>query len=443
MTLTIYKVATLQGELRAPSDKSLTHRAYMFASIANGESIVRTPLRGEDCESTLRCMTQLGLESEWLGKDEVRLSPPSEWVQPQAALDCGNSGTTMRLLSGLLASRELDCTLVGDASLSRRPMKRIGEPLRLMGAMFEGDKPPVRIRGGNLKGIQYVSPVASAQVKSCCLLAGLLAEGETTVTEPSLSRDHTERMLKAMGAHVVRSGGNFGIDPLESTSSHISHLPPTVSVIPTSNLNPFEFAVPADISSAAFFIVAAAILPEAKLGLLDLSVNPTRTGIFDVLDQCRVPYEIGNERDELGEPVADAIVGWARDLQPFTIEGGLVPRLIDEIPVLAVLATQCTGTSIIRDARELRVKESDRIELVANGLRSMGAVVETFEDGMAISGPTALTGTTIEADGDHRIAMAFAIAGLIAEGATTIHGADAIATSYPQFESDLQRLTIV
>lgn len=439
MTLTINKVATLEGELRAPSDKSLTHRAYMFASIANGESIVRTPLRGEDCESTLRCMTQLGLNHEWLSKTEVRLIPPAEWVQPTAALDCGNSGTTMRLLSGLLASRDLDCTLIGDASLSRRPMKRIGEPLRLMGASFEGDKPPIRIRGGNLKGIHYISPVASAQVKSCCLLAGLRAEGVTTVTEPSLSRDHTERMLTAMGAHVIRSGG----DVESSASVHVSHLPPTVSVHATSHLNPFEFAVPADISSAAFFIVAAAILPQARLGLLDLSVNPTRTGIFDVLEQCRVPFEIGNERDELGEPVADAIVGWARDPQPFTIDGALVPRLIDEIPVLAVLATQCLGTSIIRDARELRVKESDRIELVAKGLRSMGATVETFEDGMAISGPTALTGATIEADGDHRIAMAFAIAGLIADGTTTIHGSDAIATSYPQFESDLQRLTIV
>jgi len=415
----------------------------MFGSIANGESVVRNPLRGEDCESTLRCMTQLGLRFEWLTPTEIRLIPPAEWQQPSGDLDCGNSGTTMRLLSGLLASRELDCRLVGDASLSRRPMKRIGEPLRLMGATFEGDQPPIRIVGGNLKGIHYSSPVASAQVKSCCLLAGLRASGVTTVTEPSLSRDHTERMLHAMGAHIVRAGENPEIDPLEGTSSHIAHMLPTVSVHPTHRLNPFEFSVPADISSAAFFIVAAAILPQARLALLDLSVNPTRTGIFDVLEQSRVPFEIGSMRDELGEPVADAVVGWARDPQPFTIEGSLVPRLIDEIPVLAVLATQCLGTSIIRDARELRVKESDRIELVANGLRSMGAVVETFEYGLAISGPTVLRGTTIEADGDHRIAMAFAIAGLIADGTTTIHGADAISTSYPAFESDLMRLTIV
>ena len=441
--LEINPVASLEGELRAPSDKSLTHRAYMFAGIASGDSIVRQPLRGEDCESTLACMNQLGLRHDWLSDTEIRLTPPKEWQQPTSHLDCGNSGTTMRLISGLLASRHLDCTLIGDASLSKRPMKRIGEPLRLMGATFEGDTPPIRIVGGSLMAIDYTSPVASAQVKSCCLLAGLRATGVTTVTEPSLSRDHTERMLRAMGAHVVRSGDTTDHDPLDHTSSKVAHLHPSVAIHPTQTLHPFEFTVPADISSAAFFIVAAAILPGARLGLLDLSVNATRTGIFDVLEQCRVPFEMGNYRDELGEPVADAIIGYARDPQPFTIEGSLVPRLIDEIPVLAVLATQCMGTSIIRDARELRVKESDRIELVADGLRRMGAVVETFEDGMAISGPTALNAAHIEANGDHRIAMAFAIAGLVAHGTTTISGAESIATSYPNFESDLMRLTIV
>jgi len=263
------------------------------------------------------------------------------------------------------------------------------------------------------------------------------------VTEPSLSRDHTERMLRAMGAHVVRSGDAHSLDPLEHTSDHVSHLPPTVSIHPSQDLRPFEFTVPADISSAAFFIVAAAILPQARLVLRDLSINPTRTGIFDVLEQCRVPFEIGQVLDELGEPVADVEVGWYRDLEPFTIEGSLVPRLIDEIPVLAVLATQCMGTSVIRDAKELRVKESDRIEVIAKGLRSMGAYVETFDDGMQITGPTALRATHIDASHDHRIAMAFAIAGLIADGETTIEGADTIATSYPMFESDLMRLALV
>ncbi len=441
--MVINPVSTLEGNLRGPSDKSLTHRAYMFAALGSGDSLVRQPLRGEDCEATLRCMNALGLRHEWLSPDEVRLSPPAEWRQPDGPLDCGNSGTTMRLLSGLLAPHFLDCTLIGDESLSRRPMRRIAEPLRLMGARVEGDKPPLRIVGGNLAAIDYASPVASAQVKSCCLLAGLGASGVTTVTEPSLSRDHTERMLRAMGAHVVRSGDAEQPDPLSGTSARIPHMRPKVSIHPQSRLEPFEFSVPADISSAAFFMVAAALLPNARLGLLDLSVNPTRTGILDVLEQCRVPFEIGAVRDELGEPVADAVVGWARDLQPFTISASLVPRLLDEIPVLAVLATQCVGTSVIHDAAELRVKESDRIEVVAEGLRRMGAKVETFEDGMAISGPTDLKGVTIEAKGDHRIAMAFAIAGLIAEGSTTINGAETICTSYPDFDSDLMRLCLV
>lgn len=443
MKLKINPVVTLEGELRAPSDKSLTHRAYMFGAMAKGDSVVRLPLRGDDCESTLRCMNQIGLRHEWLGESEIRLMPPPEWIQPELPLDCGNSGTTIRILSGLVAGRPLDCTLCGDASLSKRPMQRIAVPLRLMGATFEGNTPPVRIVGGNLVGIDYVSPIASAQVKSCCLLAGLRAAGVTTVTEPTLSRDHTERMLRAMGAHIVRSGDNIEEDPLRFTSARVSHMSPSVAVHQTYDLMPFEFSVPADISSAAFFIVAAAVLPQARLGLLDLSVNPTRTGIFDVLEQAKVPFEIGNLREELGEPVADAVVGWARDPQPFTIGGSLVPRLIDEIPVLAVMATQCHGVSEIRDARELRVKESDRLELMAEGLKRMGASVETFDDGMAITGPTPLTGTAIDAHGDHRIGMAFAIAGLIAEGTTTIEGADTIATSYPNFESDLMRLTIV
>ena len=443
MTLTINPVVTLEGELRGPSDKSLTHRSYMFAAIANGISVVRDPLRGEDCESTLKCMQQLGLTHEWLGEREVRLTPPIKWLQPSQPLDCGNSGTTMRLLSGLLASRELDVTLIGDASLSKRPMTRIVVPLRLMGATVEGDTPPLHIVGGNLKGIHYESPVASGQIKSCCLLAGLVANGVTTVTEPSLSRDHTERMLRAMGAHLIRSGDDASTDSHDSMSSHRSHLPPSVSIHPTEHLEPFEFQVPADISSAAFMMVAAAILPNSRLVLRDLSVNPTRTGIFDVFEQCSIPFEMGELRSELGEPVADVVIGAQPHLQPFVIDGPLVPRLIDEIPVLAILATQCEGISVIRGAKELRVKESDRIELMANGLRAMGANVETFEDGMEISGPTALKATRIDACLDHRIAMAFAIAGLVAEGHTEIEGADAIATSYPNFESDLMRLTIV
>lgn len=423
MTLRIQPVVTLQGEVRPPSDKSLTHRAYLFGAIAKGESRVLNPLRGEDCESTLECLNLLGLRHEWITDSEIRLIPAEKWVQPVRELNCGNSGTTMRLLSGLLASRDLDCTLIGDASLSRRPMKRIAEPLRKMGATVEGDTPPLRIRGGQLQGIDYVSPVASAQIKSCTLLAGLGAEGITRVTEPSRSRDHTERMLRATGVEVIDDG--------------------TVSVQGGQAPNGFEFSVPADISSAAFLIVAAAALPEGRLLVRDLSVNPTRTGLLDVLDQVGIPYEITNPREELGEPVAELQIRAPKTLRPFEIAGALVPRLIDEIPVLAVLATQCEGKTIIRDARELRVKESDRVEKVAEGLRAMGAQVETFEDGFAITGPTRLKGATIEATGDHRIAMAFAVAGLLAEGETIIHGADSIATSYPTFERDLQTLSVL
>ncbi len=423
MKLTINPVKSLVGTIRPPSDKSLTHRAYMFASFASSESIVRNPLRGEDCENTLRAMIHLGLRHEMLGPEEFRLIPTQEWMQPNAAIDCGNSGTTMRLLAGLVASRPLNVTFVGDASLSKRPMGRVATPLRLMGAEIEGERPPLTIRGGKLRGIDYISPVASAQVKSCTLLAGIRAEGVTSVSEPSLSRDHTERMLKAMGYQLDSDGLKVSVEGGQEGHG-------------------FEFSVPGDISSAAFFIVAAAILQNSRLEVKELSVNPTRTGILDVLTQCQIPFFVTDVREELGEPVASLVVHTAKLLQPFTIDGELVPRLIDEIPVLAVLATQCEGTSIIRNANELRVKESDRIELVANGLQQMGASVETFEDGMAISGPTRLNATKIDAQGDHRIAMAFAIAGLIAEGTTEITGADSIATSFPGFESELARLCV-
>jgi 3-phosphoshikimate 1-carboxyvinyltransferase len=302
-------------------------------------------------------------------------------------------------------------------------MGRVATPLRLMGAEIEGDRAPLTIHGKELQGIDYVSPVASAQVKSCTLLAGLRAKGTTSVSEPSLSRDHTERMLKAMGFRLDSDGLNISVEGGQEG-------------------NGFEFNVPGDISSAAFFIVAAAILQNSRLEVNELSVNPTRTGILDILTQCQIPFFVTDVREELGEPVASLVVNTATFLHPFTIEGALVPRLIDEVPVLAVLATQCHGTSIIRNANELRVKESDRIELVANGLRQMGAIVETFEDGMAITGPTKLSATKIDAHGDHRIAMAFAVAGLIAEGTTEISGADSIATSFPGFESELARLCI-
>lgn len=456
--MTIQPVKALRGVFRPPSDKSLTHRAYMFGAAAAGESLVRMPLTGEDCESTLKCLAQLGLRFERHSPTEIKLIPAATWSQSTEPLDCGNSGTTMRLLSGFVASRDLDLTMIGDASLSKRPMKRIAEPLRLMGATVEGDTPPLHVKGTSwLKGIDYQSPVASGQVKSCTLIAGLRAEGETWVTEPSLSRDHTERMLTALGVDVRRGivteslgvkvfeeDVNFdSIADLEAFDEEFHVIGWRAGVVGGSQINPFEFTVPADISSAAFFMVAAAILPTSRLEIKDLSVNPSRTGILDVFLAAGIPCIPDEEREELGEPVADMVVAAPFEKRrAFEISGSLVPRLIDEIPVLAVLATQCEGETVIRDARELRVKESDRIELVAKGLRDMGAEVETFEDGMAIKGPVRLKGALIEADHDHRIAMAFAVAGLVAEGETVIEGAQSIATSFPGFEDELRRLSV-
>ncbi len=423
MNLNFSRLAAIQGEFRAPSDKSLTHRAYMMAAIANSESVVKNPLRGEDCESTRNCLIRLGLRHQELSSTEFRLIPTEEWTQPAEALDCGNSGTTIRLLSGLIASRPLKVTMIGDASLSKRPMKRIAEPLRLMGAQFDGDTPPVTIQGGQLQAIAYTTPVASAQIKSAILFAALKANGTTSVTEPSLSRDHTERMLSAIGINVERN--NL-----------------TVSIIGGQQASGFEFDVPADISSAAFLMVLAALLNGSLVTATDLAVNPTRAGILDVFHQIGVPFELTNERVVLNEEIADVTVGTAPILRPFKIEGDLVPRLIDEIPILAVLATQCEGTSTIRGAKELRVKESDRIAVMANGLTRMGAMVEVFEDGMAITGPTPLSGIQVDSHLDHRMAMSFAIAGCIANGTTEIHGAESIRTSFPSFESELYRLGI-
>lgn len=417
----------------------------MFGAIATGESTVRTPLRGEDCESTLRCLAQLGLRFEWLSDSEVKLMPPREWTQPDGPLDCGNSGTTMRLIAGLLASRPLDVIMIGDGSLSRRPMKRIAIPLRQMGATVEGDTPPIHIAGAELRGICYDSPVASAQVKSCVLLAGLGAQGWTSVTEPAKSRDHTERMLRALGASIAFDNYEASQEEAFGDKAIMADLAARNGVLlkPGKKLHGFEFAVPGDISSAAFLLVAGALFEGSATTATDLNTNPTRTGLLDVLRQAGLEVAIEKERDELGEPVADVTVQRRGPLSPFTIEGQLVPRLIDEIPVLAVLATQCAGTSVIKDATELRVKESDRIEVMAEGLRRMGAQVETFADGMAITGPTPLNGIQIDAKHDHRIAMSFAVAGLIAEGQTVIDGADSIATSYPAFEGDLRSLANV
>lgn len=415
----VERARRLRGTLRPPSDKSLTHRSLLFASIATSPSLIRFPLTSEDAEATERCLLALGANIRHRHQ-EIEVVP-QEWQTPKGPLDCGNSGTTLRLMSGLIASRNLDAWLTGDASLSRRPMKRIGEPLRLMGAGFEGDTAPIHIQGGQLRGIDYTSPVASAQVKSSLLLAGLRAEGETSVTEPSKSRDHTERLFRALGVPLREEGLKVTVQRADPWAG-------------------FEIKVPGDISSAAFMIVAACLVPESDLTITDLSVNPTRTGLLDVLAQAGLECALSDEREELGEPVATLNVRHQGVPRAFHIAGDLVPRLIDEIPILAVLATQCEGTSTIRDAQDARVKESDRILVVGEGLRRMGAQVEILPDGLEITGPTPLKGTEIETHLDHRIGMAFAVAGLVAEGSTTILNSEAIASSYPSFEDDLRRL---
>lgn len=412
---------SIRGRLRPPSDKSLTHRAVIFSALASGDSVIRNPLLGEDCRATMEIFRAMGISVD-VG-DEVHISSNGHLNSPASPLDCGNSGTTMRLLCGVLAGRErLEATLVGDESLSRRPMARVTQPLRLMGADIAGDQAPLIIRGQRLNGIKYVSPVASAQIKSAILLAGLSAEGETWVTEPAKTRDHTENMLRFHGIEVLEDGAL------------------TVGVRGGASWGGATYDIPADISSAAFWMVAALICPGSNLTLEGVGTNPTRSGILDVLADAGAGVMDMNSRDAMGEAVEDLQVGYSDDLRAFIIEGDLVPRLIDEIPVLAVLATQCHGRTVIRDAQELKVKESDRIAKMVEGLGAMGAKIEATEHGMIIEGPTPLRAAQVEADGDHRIAMSFAVAGLIADGETRIGGAQTIATSYPDFWDDLRRL---
>lgn len=417
--------ATIAGSIRPPSDKSLTHRALIFGSLAKAHEQTRilTPLLGEDCLATLRILGQVGalrLVSE--SPQELVIEATAPWFNPDTPADCGNSGTTMRLLTGVFASREgIEVTLTGDASLTKRPMRRAIDPLIKMGADIEGDTAPLRIVGKPLIGITYDCPIASAQLKSCLLLAGVRAEGETIVTEPTQSRDHTERMLQSLGAKIKTNG-------LTTTVSRSDPWPG------------FDFAVPADISSAAFWMVAAAIAGRAPVTLREVGFNPTRTGILNVFRQAGIRVDIDELPERMGEPVANLTIHPTASPQAFKIDESLVPRLIDEVPVLAVLASQCVGTTTIRDIGDLRNKESDRIAATAAGLTQMGAQVEVGDDWITIHGPNRLFGAELDANHDHRIAMAFAVAGLVADGSTEIRGAGTIRTSYPNFEEHLDEL---
>lgn len=426
-TVTVHPAAALAGAPALPADKSVSHRAALFAALAEGESRVVGFSDAEDPHSTLACLRQLGVRIEEDAEAEGGL--PGLTVHgvglgglraPDGPLDCGNSGTTMRLLAGVLAGQPFASTLTGDASLSARPMGRIADPLRLMGASVELDEghAPVAVRGRRLSPVTYRLPVASAQVKSAVLLAGLFAEGTTTVVEPVPTRDHTERMLELpvleIGAerHVSVEGG----DPIR----------------------PRLWVVPRDVSAAAFFLVAGSVAEAATIDLRGVGLNPTRSGVLDVLRAMGARVRASNERERGGEPLADLRVEAPGGLSAVEIGGALVPNLIDEIPVLAVAAAYAEGRTVIRDAAELRVKETDRIAATAAFLRAMGAAVRERPDGLVIDGGRPLHGADVDARGDHRIAMAAAVAALGASGPTTIRGAEAAAVSFPEFWTALE-----
>jgi len=406
----------LMGRVALPPDKSIAHRAALFAALADGPSQIVNYPDAADPQSTLACLRQLGVEIvEEDGVLYVEGVGRFGFTPPVEPLDCGNSGTTMRLLTGILAGQPFDSVLTGDASLRGRPMERIAAPLREMGAritLADGCA-PIRITGGaDLQGISYTLPVASAQVKSCVLLAGLHAAGETTVIEPTPSRDHTERML---GMDVMEIGG----------ARHLS-------VREGQRVATGTWAVPRDISAAAFFLVAGSIVPGSALEMRSVGLNPSRAGVVNVLRTMGATIDISDEREHSFEPLATLSVQSA-PLHGVTIDGALIPNLIDEVPVLAVAATQARGRTTIRDAAELRVKETDRIAAIATNLRALGAAVETFDDGLAIDGPQMLSAATLDSFGDHRIAMASAIAALVADSATTITGAEHAKVSFPKF----------
>ena len=420
--------ASVRGSIRIPGDKSISHRILMLASIASGSSRVTGLASSADCRATLDCIRKLGIKVE---ESEAAVVIHGEGLfgyhanEPLVHLDAGNSGSTIRMLSGLLAGQPLACEIDGDDSLRRRPMARIIEPLGQMGARIDArdnNFAPLTIHGSVLRGIDYQNPVASAQVKSCVLLAGLLAEGRTTFSEPAQSRNHTELMLEEMGSHIVTDSSRL------------------ISVDGLHELNPIDYNVPGDVSSSAFFLAAGSVLPDSELLIEGVNVNPTRTAFIEVLTSLGARIEKRNLRTRHSEPIGDLVVT-SRSLRsetPATIlSGAIIPNIIDEIPILAVVATQVEGRVEVRDAGELRIKESDRIRSIAEGIRSLGGTIEEFEDGFAIDGPQKLTGGRIESEGDHRIAMAFAIAALIADGTTEIADADCASVSFPEFYETL------
>lgn len=419
-----HKSHPLKGEITVPGDKSISHRGIMLGALANGTTSITNFLKGADCLSTISCFQKMGIEIEETeneilvhGKGLHGLSAPKE------ILDAGNSGTTTRLISGILAGQNFSCDLTGDASIQKRPMKRIMTPLSMMGAditsVHNNGCAPLHIKGAPLKGISYQSPVASAQVKSCVLFAGLYADGKTSVTEPFLSRNHSELMLSSFGASVQTCGT-------------------TATIEPEPVLTAQKVEVPGDISSAAFFIAAGLLIPGSELLIKNVGINPTRDGILRVCRQMGASLELLNTRTQCGEPVADILVKHS-ELNGTVIEGDLIPTLIDELPVIAVMAACANGETIIRNAEELKVKESNRLEIIVHHLSEMGCDITGTEDGMIIRGGKPLHGAVLDSHLDHRIAMSFAVAGLVADGETEITNADCVNISYPGFYRDLLR----
>jgi 3-phosphoshikimate 1-carboxyvinyltransferase len=424
-TMIVNRPARIRATVSVPPDKSVSHRAFILNAIADGDARVDGPLDSADVRSTVACLRALGVEIDWPANGDwaiVHGRGLHSLYESEDVLDCGNSGTTMRLLSGLLAAHPLHSILSGDASLRGRPMGRIIAPLRRMGAHIHGRKgdtlAPLAIKGGGLRGIDVESPVASAQVKSAVLLAGLYAEGRTTVREPAPSRDHTERMLTTMGAALTTEGA-------------------AVAISPTPRLEPLALRVPGDISSAAPWLVLGACHPDAEILVRGVNTNPTRTGILDILRAMGGDLEVVEERTTGGEPVADIVVRSSR-LRGTGVGGALVPRAIDELPLVAVLAAHAEGETVVRDAAELRAKESDRVETVVEAMAHMGLRVYPHPDGFRVTGPVRLHGGRIDAHGDHRIGRLAGSAGALADGATRVEDS-AVEVSYPGFWHDLQR----
>ncbi|MDL4840808.1 3-phosphoshikimate 1-carboxyvinyltransferase [Aquibacillus rhizosphaerae] len=415
----------LRGNLQVPGDKSISHRAIIFGSIAKGKTTVTHFLDGEDCMRTIAAFQAMGVEINKNGQTvEIYGNGINALKEPVVPINLGNSGTTARLLLGILAGLPHHFTLYGDESLSKRPMDRVAIPLRQMGATIDGRDNgtylPLAVRGAKLTSITFETPVKSAQVKSGVLLAGLLAKGTTEVVEKTTTRDHTENMLKAFGGHITSDTGTISIQgeqELQGTSIH----------------------VPGDISSAAFFLVAAAITEGSSVTVEDVGLNPTRTGIIDVLKQMNIDITVVEERTIGGEPVGSITVN-ASTPKPIVIDGEIIPRIIDEIPIIALLATQANGKTIIRDAEELRYKETDRIASVVQTLQALGANIEATNDGMVIYGNDTLTGAEVDSYGDHRIGMMIAIASLITKNSITLKNPDCIAVSYPSFFNDLDKI---